>query len=508
MLHRCRASLNRVKLYAAARAPAAPIVAPSASDAQERADVETIAREDSAMLLGGAAPTSAAAVVGDAATGAAPAASAACGVAPSLPRAVRPMLSEARRRSLENMYELVGTHSAVKLCRWTKSMLRGRGGCYKSSCYNIASHRCMEATPSLGCANKCTFCWRGTAHPTIKTWNFETDEPKALVAAMLDAHRGLIHSQGGLPGATPERLAEAKAPRHCALSLVGEPIAYPRISEFVDELHARGISSFLVMNGQFVEQLRRCRPVTQLYLSVDAFDKKTMRELDRPAFPDFWERHQASVAALAARRERTVFRLTLIEGINMSDDDIGKLVAMVRVGRPGLLELKQLTPAFQGRTTPLRMSNVPSLARIFDFANKLVDALGRDDWDVPVVHEHSSLLLVAQKSRYLVNGKWWTWIDFDRHIELAKRDPDAATWTWADYMCPTADWALVPPSAGGLRRELLGSLPGLGFDPLQTRRLSTKAKKARGIATDDDADEVDGNASVTASSASKRASAT
>jgi tRNA wybutosine-synthesizing protein 1 len=28
-------------------------------------------------------------------------------------------------------YKVIGTHSAVKICRWTKAMLRGRGGCYK-----------------------------------------------------------------------------------------------------------------------------------------------------------------------------------------------------------------------------------------------------------------------------------------------------------------------------------------------------------------------------------------
>ena len=28
-------------------------------------------------------------------------------------------------------YRIIGSHSGVKLCRWTKSMLRGRGGCYK-----------------------------------------------------------------------------------------------------------------------------------------------------------------------------------------------------------------------------------------------------------------------------------------------------------------------------------------------------------------------------------------
>lgn len=44
-------------------------------------------------------------------------------------------------------------------------MLRGRGGCYKHSFYGIESHRCMETTPSLACANKCVFCWRHHTNP-------------------------------------------------------------------------------------------------------------------------------------------------------------------------------------------------------------------------------------------------------------------------------------------------------------------------------------------------------
>ena len=60
-----------------------------------------------------------------------------------------------------------GSHSGVKVCRWTKSMLRGRGGCYKHAFYGIESHRCMEATPSLACANKCVFCWRHHTNPGL-----------------------------------------------------------------------------------------------------------------------------------------------------------------------------------------------------------------------------------------------------------------------------------------------------------------------------------------------------
>ena len=52
------------------------------------------------------------------------------------------MITPLLRKSLEKQgYKLIGSHSGVKLCRWTKSMLRGRGGCYKHTFYGIESHR-------------------------------------------------------------------------------------------------------------------------------------------------------------------------------------------------------------------------------------------------------------------------------------------------------------------------------------------------------------------------------
>ena len=72
-------------------------------------------------------------------------------------------------------YRIVGSHSGVKLCRWTKSMLRGRGGCYKHTFYGIESHRCMETTPSLACANKCVFCWRLVGVSLLtRSWSWAT----------------------------------------------------------------------------------------------------------------------------------------------------------------------------------------------------------------------------------------------------------------------------------------------------------------------------------------------
>jgi len=65
--------------------------------------------------------------------------------------------------------------------------------------------------------------------------------------------------------------------RHCALSLVGEPIMYPEINAILRELHQRRISSFLVTNAQFPDRIRHLVPITQLYVSVDAATRDTLK---------------------------------------------------------------------------------------------------------------------------------------------------------------------------------------------------------------------------------------
>ena len=51
----------------------------------------------------------------------------------SLPLADQELqLTQGQIDTLEKQqYRLVGHHSAVKVCQWTKNMINGRGGCYK-----------------------------------------------------------------------------------------------------------------------------------------------------------------------------------------------------------------------------------------------------------------------------------------------------------------------------------------------------------------------------------------
>lgn len=64
----------------------------------------------------------------------------------------------------------------------------------------------------------------------------------------------------------------------------------------------------MVTNAQFPDQLRDLHPVTQLYLSIDAATKDSLKAVDRPLFTDFWERFLSSIDELKKKGQRTVFR--------------------------------------------------------------------------------------------------------------------------------------------------------------------------------------------------------
>ncbi|KAF9883017.1 hypothetical protein FE257_004330 [Aspergillus nanangensis] len=344
-------------------------------------------------------------------------------------------------------YTIVGSHSGVKICRWTKSALRGRGSCYKFSFYGIRSHLCMEATPSLSCSNKCIFCWRHGTNPVGTTWRWKVDSPELIFNGVKEGHYKKIKLMRGVPGVRAERFAEAMRIRHCALSLVGEPIFYPHINRFLDMLHDEHISSFLVCNAQHPDQLETLRRVTQLYVSIDASNRESLRKIDRPLHRDFWERFQRCLDLLREKRhvQRTVFRLTLVKGFNVDDEVVG-YANLVEKALPCFIEIKGVT--YCGTSTSagagLTMQNVPFYEEIAEFVvalNKELESRGLN-YGIAAEHAHSCCVLIASE-RFHVNGKWHSRIDYGRFFELLEKEKaDGTSFTPEDYMLETEEWAL------------------------------------------------------------------
>ncbi|PYI20464.1 Fe-S oxidoreductase [Aspergillus violaceofuscus CBS 115571] len=344
-------------------------------------------------------------------------------------------------------YTIVGSHSGVKICRWTKSALRGRGSCYKFSFYGIRSHLCMEATPSLSCSNKCIFCWRHGTNPVGTTWRWKVDSPDLIFNGIKEGHYKKIKMMRGVPGVRAERFAEAMRIRHCALSLVGEPIFYPHINQFLDMLHSERISSFLVCNAQHPDQLETLNRVTQLYVSIDASNRESLRKIDRPLHRDFWERFQRCLDILREKRhmQRTVFRLTLVKGFNVDDEVIG-YANLVEKALPCFIEIKGVT--YCGTSTSagagLTMQNVPFYEEIQEFVTSLNKELERRGlkYGLAAEHAHSCCALIASE-RFYVNGKWHSRIDYDRFFELLEKEKaDGTPFKPEDYMSETLEWAL------------------------------------------------------------------
>lgn len=365
-------------------------------------------------------------------------------------------------------YTVVGSHSGVKICRWTKSALRGRGFCYKFAFYGINSHRCMETTPSLSCSNKCVFCWRHGTNPVGTTWRWEVDKPDLILNGALEGHYKKIKQMRGVPGILMDRFEEAFTVKHCALSLVGEPIFYPYINEFLQMLHEKEISSFLVCNAQHPDQLKTLGKVTQLYVSIDAPTKEELKTVDRPLFRDFWERLEQCLDILRTiqSHQRTVFRLTLVKGFNMSEADIGGYANLVERGLPALIEIKGATfcGSSEGNGNPLTMQNIPFYEECVSFVKKLDIELNNRGlaYGLASEHSHSCCFLIASKNFYIEN-KWHTHIDYTKFFELLK---GGKKFDKMEYIAPTPEWAYFGSDQGG-------------FNPADTRwnRKEEKLKK-------------------------------
>lgn len=271
----------------------------------------------------------------------------------------------------------------MKLCEWTRKSLNSGRGCYKMVFYGIRSHRCMQCTPALNCNLACRFCWRVT--PTDAGVGMdelempEWDAPEEMVEGMVAAQRDIVSGFKGDGRVSRDKWEEARDPAHVALSLTGEPMLYPMMSELLAAFHKRKFSTFLVTNGTRPESLEGLETLpTQLYLSLQAPDRKTYLRTTRPQFAGAWERNQESLAVMRGLRGKTrrVLRMTLVKGLNMNNAE--GYAAQIGLAEPEYVEVKAFSFVGGSRLPGrgLSMKCVPAHEEIKAFAQKLSQLTG------------------------------------------------------------------------------------------------------------------------------------
>lgn len=265
-------------------------------------------------------------------------------------------------------YRIVGNHSAIKVCEYTKKALRGQDVCYKNTFYGIESWRCVQMSPTFYCNHRCIFCWRDIDY-TWPKWQGPIDDPKEIVDGCIKAHIEVLQGFKGNDKAVEERLKQMEKPLHFAISLTGEPTMYPRLPEMIDYIKSKGMTSFLVTNGtipEMVERLLQNQP-TQLYISVYGPNKEIHKKSANPIQKDAWERMNKSLS-LMHKFKRNVMRLTLTKGYNFVDPEgYAKLIERYK---PMFVELKGYSYVGHSQFR-LEPHNMPYNEEILDFAEKI-----------------------------------------------------------------------------------------------------------------------------------------
>jgi tRNA wybutosine-synthesizing protein 1 len=311
-------------------------------------------------------------------------------------------------------YKLVGKnkHSAVQLCRWTKSKIKGERNCYKSV-YGIKSHRCIQITPTIDfCDFSCTFCWRKFGKDRFKSEN-KWDSPKEIVDGVIEAQRKLISGFGGNKEVTKQNFAEANDPHHVAISLDGEPTLYPYIADLIKEIKSRNMTVFIVTNAtmpnRVKELLDKDAEPDNLSISVYATNKEDYKKVTNSFIEDEFEKVKQTLDLMKFfKTARTIMRTTLVKGLN--DHNAEEFADLINKYQPKFVQLKGYSWLGESKKR-LKLSNMPTMKEIDEYGDIISNKTGY----IAKLKDKVSRVIIFVKDE-----KVWKW-NFEKIKEQDKR---------------------------------------------------------------------------------------
>ena len=331
-------------------------------------------------------------------------------------------------------YEIVGEHSAVQVCRWTKNSLRGEGVCYKEKFYGIKSHLCCQMTPSvIWCPNKCVHCWRAVELTLGDKISEKTDSPKKIIEECIKAQRKLLTGFKINPKSKKKQLSkadikkwqEAQEPTQFAISLSGEPTIYEQIGDLIEELRKRGKTSFLVTNGLYPEKIKELKNKnqlpTQLYVSVNSPNKKLYKKFHRSSKKNAWEKlnktlelmfsltpraypeypkgHEKSSKKIFTKgKTRTVFRMNLVRDLNMIEPE--NYAKLIKKANPLFIEIKGFMSVGFARKR-LGYERMPTEKEMENFIELLLKELKGTGYKLLDKHKRSRAFVLGKDEKDL-----------------------------------------------------------------------------------------------------------
>ncbi len=307
-------------------------------------------------------------------------------------------------------YGLVGKHSAIQICRWTKNSLRDEGVCYKEKFYGIKSHLCCQMSPSVGfCQNKCLHCWRAIElTQDIKMDKELIDNPNQIIKDCITSQQKLLNGFKGNSKTNLKKFKQAQEPTQFAISLTGEPTLYPKLGELIHQLRKKSKSTFLVTNGLQPETLEKLNKEnnlpTQLYVSLNTPNEKLFNKWHRSKIKNAYKKLNKTLELFPKLKTRKVIRMTLVKNLNSKSEQVPEYVELIKKAKPDFIEVKGfMSVGFSRNRKGMGYDSMPTHEEIKDYAERIAIELnqqGLKDYKILDEHERSRVVLIGkQKSK-------------------------------------------------------------------------------------------------------------
>lgn len=169
---------------------------------------------------------------------------------------------------------------------------------------------------------------------------------------------------------TPDEImqahSEAMTPNHAAISLDGEPLLYPKISEYVQEFKNRHMTTFIVTNGTLPENIEKLDPLpSQLYITLPAPNEQIYKKICRPMIKNGWNKIIGSLDLVNSLSCRSVIRLTAIKDLNFNENLINEYTRIIEGANPNFFEIKGFTLQAKALLIKQRLKSEKSVQEFF-----------------------------------------------------------------------------------------------------------------------------------------------
>jgi len=176
--------------------------------------------------------------------------------------------------------------------------------------------------------------------------NFRIDDDISCCIDSREEVENLINRELTTPDEIMRAHGEALHPNHAAISLDGEVMLFPLMSDFVKEFKKRNMTTFIVTNSTLPEKIKNLDPLpSQLYFTLPASNEKIYQKICRPMIKNGWTKIMKSLDLIESLSCRTLIRLTAVKDLNLNLNDklINDYIKIVKEANPNFFEIKGFT---------------------------------------------------------------------------------------------------------------------------------------------------------------------